>query len=76
LLRCNTKLMVKRKIYARPLIAEFLLDSELSLVMSSETNPGPPGGQSGPSGLEPADGSVEGLNQSNKSRSFENNPFE
>ena len=43
--------MVKRKIYARPLIAEFLLDSELSLVMSSETNPGTPGG---PSDAEPA----------------------
>lgn len=65
--------MVKRKIYARPLIAEFLLDSELSLVMSSENNPDNPGGPSEP---EPADGSVEGLNQSNKSRSFENNPFE
>jgi hypothetical protein len=66
--------MVKRKIYARPLIAEFLLDSELSLVMSSENNPGPPGG--GESDPEPVEGSEEGLNQSNKSRSFENNPFE
>lgn len=65
--------MVKRKIYARPLIAEFLLDSELSLVMSSENNPGTPGGTGDP---EPADGSGEGLDQSNKSRSFENNPFE
>ncbi len=65
--------MVKRKIYARPLIAEFLLDSELSLVMSSENNPDNPGGTGGP---EPADGSGEGLDQSNKSRSFENNPFE
>jgi hypothetical protein len=65
--------MVKRKIYARPLIAEFLLDSELSLVMSSENNPGTPGGSGGP---EPVEGSEEGLNQSNKSRSFENNPFE
>ena len=44
--------MVKRKIYARPLIAEFLLDSELSLVMSSENDPGPPGG--GESDPEPA----------------------
>lgn len=66
--------MVKRKIYARPLIAEFLLDSELSLVMSSENNPGTPGGPSDPE--PPVDGSGEGLNQSNKSRSFENNPFE
>lgn len=65
--------MVKRKIYARPLIAEFLLDSELSLVMSSENDPGPPGGQGGP---ETVDESGEGLDQSNKSRSFENNPFE
>lgn len=65
--------MVKRKIYARPLIAEFLLDSELSLVMSSENNPDNPGGTGDP---EPADGSGEGLDQSNKSRSFENNPFE
>lgn len=65
--------MVKRKIYARPLIAEFLLDSELSLVMSSENTPGTPGGPSDP---EPVDVSGEGLNQSNKSRSFENNPFE
>jgi hypothetical protein len=65
--------MVKRKIYARPLIAEFLLDSELSLVMSSENTPDPPGGSGGP---EPVEGSEEGLNQSNKSRSFENNPFE
>lgn len=65
--------MVKRKIYARPLIAEFLLDSELSLVMSSENTPGNPGGTGDP---EPADGSGEGFNQSNKSRSFENNPFE
>jgi len=65
--------MVKRKIYARPLIAEFLLDSELSLVMSSENNPGTPGGKDDP---EPVEGSGEGLNQSNKSRSFENNPFE
>jgi hypothetical protein len=44
--------MVKRKIYARPLIAEFLLDSELSLVMSSEYTPDPPGG--GESDPEPA----------------------
>lgn len=66
--------MVKRKIYARPLIAEFLLDSELSLVMSSENNPGTPGGPSDPE--LPVDGSGEGLDQSNKSRSFENNPFE
>lgn len=65
--------MVKRKIYARPLIAEFLLDSELSLVMSSENTADKPGGPSGP---EPVDESEEGLNQSNKSRSFENNPFE
>jgi hypothetical protein len=65
--------MVKRKIYARPLIAEFLLDSELSLVMSSENNPDNPGGKDDP---EPVEGSGEGLNQSNKSRSFENNPFE
>lgn len=65
--------MVKRKIYARPLIAEFLLDSELSLVMSSENTPDPPGGSGG---SEPVDESEEGLNQSNKSRSFENNPFE
>lgn len=65
--------MVKRKIYARPLIAEFLLDSELSLVMSSENNPDNPGGTGVP---EPVDESEEGLNQSNKSRSFENNPFE
>lgn len=65
--------MVKRKIYARPLIAEFLLDSELSLVMSSENTPGNPGGPIDP---EPVDESGEGLNQSNKSRSFENNPFE
>lgn len=65
--------MVKRKIYARPLIAEFLLDSELSLVMSSENNPDNPGGTGDP---EPVEGSEEGLNQSNKSRSFENNPFE
>lgn len=68
--------MVKRKIYARPLIAEFLLDSELSLVMSSENNPDPPGGSGGSGGPEPVEGSEEGLNQSNKSRSFENNPFE
>lgn len=71
--------MVKRKIYARPLIAEFLLDSELSLVMSSENTPDPPGGSGGSGGSggpEPADVSGEGLNQSNKSRSFENNPFE
>lgn len=65
--------MVKRKIYARPLIAEFLLDSELSLVMSSDNTPDNPGGPSGP---EPVDESGEGLIQSNKSRSFENNPFE
>jgi|BioPla2DNA2_1021312.scaffolds.fasta_scaffold478824_1 hypothetical protein len=68
--------MVKRKIYARPLIAEFLLDSELSLVMSSENTPDPPGGSGGSGGPEPVEGSEEGLNQSNKSRSFENNPFE
>lgn len=68
--------MVKRKIYARPLIAEFLLDSELSLVMSSENTPDPPGGSGGSGGPEPVEGSGEGLNQSNKSRSFENNPFE
>lgn len=65
--------MVKRKIYARPLIAEFLLDSELSLVMSSDNTPDNPGGTGDP---EPVDESEEGLNQSNKSRSFENNPFE
>lgn len=46
--------MVKRKIYARPLIAEFLLDSELSLVMSSENTPDPPGGSGGSGGPEPA----------------------
>lgn len=40
--------MVKRKIYARPLIAEFLLDSELSLVMSSDNTPDNPGGSGDP----------------------------
>lgn len=51
--------MVKRKIYARPLIAEFLLDSELSLVMSSENDPdpGPPGGEGDP---EPTSSSTQG----------------
>jgi hypothetical protein len=68
--------MVKRKIYARPLIAEFLLDSELSLVMSSENNPDNPGGKDDPEPVSfPAQGSSTFKSEDTNKSFDEKNPF-
>lgn len=67
--------MVKRKIYARPLIAEFLLDSELSLVMSSENNPDNPGGTGDPEPALPTQGASSFESTTVDDSGIKENPF-
>lgn len=67
--------MVKRKIYARPLIAEFLLDSELSLVMSSEDNPDNPGGEGDPEPALPTQGASSFESTTVDDSGIKENPF-